>query len=82
VLIFPLGTNTSITVPGAQVTIPRDPGMVTNLVISTTKGHQYVFNPVTLSGTFTQAVEFYYPDEVRAQAAARDMAIKAGQQSQ
>src|SRR5215469_12872890 len=35
VLVFPLGTNTNITFPGAQVSIPRDPNMVTNLVIST-----------------------------------------------
>src|SRR6266436_854244 len=33
VLIFPLGSTTSITVPGAQVRIPADPNMKTNLVI-------------------------------------------------
>jgi hypothetical protein len=82
VLIFPLGTNTSVTVPGAQVTIPRDPNMVTNLVIHTSMGNDYVFNPVKIAKPFTQKVEFYYPELVRAQAAARDAAIKAGQQSQ
>jgi type IV secretory pathway VirB9-like protein len=80
VLIFPLGTNVSITVPGAQQTIPADPNMVTNLVISTNKGHEYVFNPVRIGKPFTEAIAFYYPDEVRAQYAARQTALKEAQQ--
>jgi hypothetical protein len=76
VLIFPLGTNVSITVPGAQQTIPADPHMETNLVIATNKGHQYVFNPVKIGKPFTEAVAFYYGDEVRAQYAARQAALK------
>lgn len=81
VLIFPLGTNTSITVPGAQITIPADPHMQTNLVIHTTMGNDYVFNPVKIGKPFTEKVEFYYPQLVRAQAAAREAALKQqGQQ--
>jgi type IV secretory pathway VirB9-like protein len=76
VLIFPKGTNTNITVPGAQVTIPRDPNMITNLVIHTSMGNDYVFNPVKLGKPFTQKVEFYYPELVRAQAAVREAALK------
>jgi type IV secretory pathway VirB9-like protein len=76
VLIFPLGSNTSITVPGAQVTIPRDPNMVTNLVIHTSAGNDYVFNPVKIGKPFTEKVEFYYPDYVRAQDAARKQAMQ------
>ena len=76
VLIFPLGTNTSITVPGAQVTIPADPHMQTNLVIHTTMGNDYVFNPVKIGKPFTEKVEFYYPDYVRAQDAARKQAMQ------
>ena len=76
VLLFPLGTNTAITVPGSQVTIPADPHMVTNLVIATNKGHNYVFNPVKLGKPFTEAVEFYFPDEVRAQDAAHKQAMQ------
>jgi Conjugal transfer protein len=76
VLIFPLGTNVSITVPGAQQTIPAAPHMETNLVIATNKGHQYVLNPVRIGKPFTEAVEWYYSDEVRAQYAARQAALK------
>jgi type IV secretory pathway VirB9-like protein len=79
VLIFPLGTNTSITVPGAQVTIPADPHMQTNLVIHTTMGNDYVFNPVKIGKPFTEKVEFYYPDYVRAQDAARKQAMQEAQ---
>ena len=83
VLIFPLGSTVSITVPSAQVTIPRDPHMVTNLAIHTTlhlpngeltAGNDYMFDPVKevkASKSFTEKVEFYYPDYVRAQDAAR-----------
>lgn len=80
VLIFPLGTNVSITVPGAQSSIPADPNMVTNLVISTNKGHEYVFNPVKIGKPFTEAIAFYYPDEVRAQYTARQTALREAQQ--
>lgn len=83
VLIFPLGSNTSITVPGAQLTIPADPHMATNLIIHTTltkgepgSGNDYVFNPVDMKGSYTEAMEFYYPDWVRAQAATREAALK------
>jgi hypothetical protein len=85
VLIFPLGSNTSITVPGAQITIPADPHMVTNLVIHTTMhlpngklipGNDYIFDPVKLSKPFTEKIEFYYPDYVRAQDAARKQAMQ------
>ena len=79
VLIFPLGTNTSITVPGAQVTIPADPHMQTNLVIHTSMGNDYVFNPVKIGKPFTEKVEFYYPDYVRAQDAARKQAMQEAQ---
>lgn len=75
VLIFPLGTNTAITVPGAQVTIPADPHMQTNLVIHTSRGNDYVFNPVKIGKPFTEKVAFYYPDYVRAQDAARKQAM-------
>jgi hypothetical protein len=34
-------------------------------------GNDYVFNPVKIGKPFTQKVEFYYPDFVRAQDAAR-----------
>jgi hypothetical protein len=83
VLIFPLGSTTSITVPGAQVAIPADPHMVTNLAIHTTlhlpngeltAGNDYMFDPVKelkASKSFTEKVEFYYPDWVRQQDAAR-----------
>jgi len=71
VLIFPLGTNHSITVPGAQVTIPADPNMKTNLVIHTSMGNDYVFDPIKIGKPFTPVVSFYYPDYVRAQDAAR-----------
>jgi type IV secretory pathway VirB9-like protein len=80
VLIFPLGSNTSITVPGAQVTIPRDPNMVTNLVIHTSAGNDYVFNPVKIGKPFTEKVEFYYPNYVRAQDAARKQAMQEATQ--
>jgi type IV secretory pathway VirB9-like protein len=76
VLIFPLGTNTSITVPGAQVPIPADPHMVTNLVIHTSMGNDYVFNPVKIGKPFTEKVEFYYPDYVRALDAARKQVMQ------
>jgi type IV secretory pathway VirB9-like protein len=78
VLVFPTGSPTSITVPGAQVTIPADPNMVTNLVIHTTAGNDYVFNPVkAIKGkNFDQAVAFYYPDYVRAQDVARKQALQ------
>lgn len=76
VLIFPLGTNTSITVPGAQVRVPADPKMITNLVIHTSLGNDYVFNPVKIGKPFTQKVEFYYPSYVRAQDAARKQALQ------
>lgn len=80
VLIFPKGTNRTITVPGAQFSIPADPQMITNLVIHTTLGNDYVFNPVDMKKPYTQAVNFYYPELVRAQAAARQAALKqAGQ---
>ena len=85
VLVFPTGSTTPITVAGAQVTIPAEPSMITNLAIHSSAGRDYVFNPVKEvrgSKDFTQAISFYYPSEVRAQAAARDAAIKAGQQSQ
>jgi type IV secretory pathway VirB9-like protein len=84
VLVFPLASTTAITVPGAPVRIPAEPDMVTNLAIQTSAGNNYVFNPVKeIKGTknFTQAIEFYYPGLVKAQAAARDAAIKAGQQA-
>jgi len=71
VLIFPLGTNTSITVPGAQIRIPADPNMKTNLVIHTSMGNDYVFDPIKIGKPFTPVVSFYYPDYVRAQDAAR-----------
>jgi type IV secretory pathway VirB9-like protein len=76
VLLFPTGTSTSITVAGAQIRIPGDPNMVTNLVIHTSAGHDYIFNPVRIHKPLTQAIEFYYPDEVRAQEAQRDAALK------
>ena len=79
VLVFPLGINVSITVPGAQQTIPADPQMITNLVISTSKGHQYVLNPVKIGKPFTEAAEWYYPDEIRNQYAARQTALKEAQ---
>ena len=82
VLVFPLGTNLSITVPGAQQTVPADPNMMTNLVISTNKGHEYVFNPVKIGKPFTEAIAFYFPDEVRAQYAARQAALKQEAQVQ
>lgn len=85
VLVFPTGSTSAITVPGAPIRIPADPEMVSNLAIQTSAGRNYVFNPVKEvkknSQSFTQAIEFYYPDLVRAQAAARDAAIKAGQQT-
>jgi type IV secretory pathway VirB9-like protein len=71
VLIFPLGTNTSITGPGAQVRIPADPNMKTNLVIHTSMGNDYVFDPIKIGKPFTPVVSFYYPDYVRAQDSAR-----------
>ena len=83
VLIFPLGSVSSIAVPGAQITIPPDPHMQTNLAIHTTlhlpngelvAGNDYMFDPVKevkASKSFTEKVEFYYPDWVRQQDAAR-----------
>jgi type IV secretory pathway VirB9-like protein len=79
VLIFPLGSNTSITVPGTQITVPADPKMITNLVIHTSMGNDYVFNPVKIGKPFTEKVEFYYPDYVRAQDAARKQALQEAQ---
>jgi len=76
VLIFPKGSNVTISVPGAQQVIPPDPHMVTNVIIHTSLGNDYVFNPVRLGKPFTQAVQFYYPDQVRAAAAARQLALK------
>ena len=40
VLVFPLASTTSITVPGAQVTIPPEPSMITNLAIHSSAGHR------------------------------------------
>jgi type IV secretory pathway VirB9-like protein len=80
VLIFPLGSDVPITVPDAQQTIPRDPDMITNLVIHTSLGNDYVFNPVRIARPFTQAVEFYYPQQVRADDAARQAALKEQKQ--
>jgi type IV secretory pathway VirB9-like protein len=77
VLVFPKGTNVSITVPGAQVRIPADPKMITNIAISTSKGREYILNPVKIGRPLTQAVEWYYPDDIRAQYAARQAALKA-----
>ncbi len=83
VLIFPQGSVNSITVPSAQVTIPADPNMQTNLAIHTTlhlpdgeltAGNDYMFDPVKevkKGKPFTEKIEFYYPDYVRAQDAAR-----------
>jgi hypothetical protein len=76
VLIFPLGTNTSITVPGSQVRIPADPQMITNLVIHTSAGNDYVFNPVKIGKPFTEKVEFYYPQLVKQQDAVRQQMLK------
>jgi hypothetical protein len=80
VLIFPKGMDTSISVPSTQVTIPADPHMVTNLAIQTSKGNDYIFNPVRIAKPLTQAVSFYYPDQVRADDAARQAALKEQKQ--
>jgi hypothetical protein len=82
VLIYPRGHNTTITVsvPGAQVSAAPDPDMKTNLVIATSLGNVYTFDPVEIGKPFTEAVEFYYPLKVRAQDAARQAAIKEGKQ--
>jgi type IV secretory pathway VirB9-like protein len=80
VLVFPLGSDVPISVPGAQQTIPRDPGMITNLAIHTSMGNDYIFNPVRIAKPFTQAVSFYYPDQVRADDAARQAALKEQKQ--
>jgi Conjugal transfer protein len=82
VKLFPRGTNVAITVPGSQQTIPADPNMTTNMVITTNRGHQYVFNPVKIGKPLTQAVSFYYGDEVRTQYAARQTALKQEAQVQ
>jgi len=79
VLVFPLASNVRITVPGAQVTIPPEPNMVTNLVIHTTMGNDYVFNLVKIGRPSTEKVEFFYPDYVRAQDAARKQALREAQ---
>jgi Conjugal transfer protein len=87
VLVFPLDTAVPITVPGAQVTIPAAPNMITNLAIhstlhnpdGSTSGLDYIFDPVQIvkrGAPFTEKVEFFYPDLVRAQAAAREAALK------
>jgi hypothetical protein len=95
VLVFPLGSATPVTVPGAPIRIPADPHMVTNLAIHSTihlangqsASGDYIFDPVTeikaptTEKPFTEKIEFYYPELVKAQAAARDAAIKAGQQA-
>jgi Conjugal transfer protein len=93
VLVFPLDSPTPITVPGSQVTVPAAPNLITNLAIhstlhlpdgSTTSGLDYIFDPVEIAKSgkpFTEKVEFYYPQLVRAQAAARETALKQqGQQ--
>jgi len=78
VLVFPTGSPTSISVPGAQVTIPADPNMVTNLAIHTSLGNDYIFDPVkaTSRKDYDRAVGFYYPDIVRQQAALREELLK------
>lgn len=83
VLIFPTGSPVPISVPGAQVIIPADPSMVTNLVIHTSAGNDYVFNPIkaTSKKDFDQVVSFYYPSWTRQQAAVRGQLLKQeGQQ--
>lgn len=78
VLIFPEASPTSITVAGAQLTIPGEPNMVTNLVIHTSAGNDYVFNPVKATGRkdFDQAIAFYYPEYTRARDAYRKQLIQ------
>lgn len=78
VLVFPTGSSTSISLPGAQMTIPADPDMVTNLAIHTSLGNDYIFDPVraTSKKDYDRAVAFYYPESVRQQAAEREAALK------
>lgn len=69
VLVFPKDSPTPITVPGAQVVIPGAPNMHSNLAIATNRGRYYTFD-LRIRKPFTPSVSFYYPDDVRAQAAA------------
>lgn len=71
VLVFPKGSNVPMTVPGAQITIPADPEMLTNLIITTSLGNTYTFNPVDLKKPYTERYQFYYPDLIRQQDAER-----------
>lgn len=92
VLLFPTGSPAPVTVPGAQVVVPAEPTMMTNLAIhstvhlpdGTTTSGDYIFDPVKavkIGKPFTEKVTFYWPELTRAQAVARDAAIKAGQQA-
>lgn len=75
VLVKPLRTTDTVVSAGPQPEIhPPAPNMRTNLIIHTDK-HDYTFN-LTVKKPLTEAVSFYYPDDVRAASAARAAALK------
>ena len=78
VLVFPKDSPTPLTVPGAQARIPGAPNMHSNLVIATNQGRYYTFD-LRIRKPFTPSIQFYYPSDVRAQAAAREATLKLQQ---
>ena len=52
-----------------------DPKMITDLVIMTDKPRSYHFK-LFMKGKPMDAIGFYYSDDVKAQAAAREVALK------
>jgi hypothetical protein len=44
-----------------------------------TPGNDYIFDPVKIGKPFTEKIEFYYPDYVRAQDAARKQTMQEAQ---
>jgi type IV secretory pathway VirB9-like protein len=52
-----------------------DPKMMTDLIIATDKPRSYHFQ-LFLKGKPNNAIGFYFPDDVKAQAAAREVALK------
>ena len=62
--------------PASHQAVPADPHMTTTLTISTTKRRSYSFIIKMVPSRPTQAVEFYYPQDVKDALAARQMALQ------
>jgi type IV secretory pathway VirB9-like protein len=74
VLVEPAGDFGHID-PTSQQKVPADPQMISTLTIVTSKRRSYHFL-LRMAHRSTGAVEFRYPNDVKQQEAARDLALK------